>query len=205
MLRKPLSGRSVRSAEQRWKWTRLFKTCAISCLTCVCKSVTSVPAALGGKLLVAARQKQQRSWCFLREGCWGMARSVWLKPSHKSWMPVWCQLASIPTGRRRGGHWWKQDSGGIRTEWQKVKQDVGVEQTTVKSHVWGNDEAMLWEFHTKSISASVFFFFAIQNKMSTCSVTEIKSEKMIEQTLPSMIHTTALLGVCFQAQPLKHD
>lgn len=43
----------------------IFKT--ISCLDCICKSVTSFPAALGaeggGQLWVAARQKRQRrSW-----------------------------------------------------------------------------------------------------------------------------------------------
>lgn len=80
MLRKPLSGRSIRSAESGWKWTRPFKTCAISCLTCVCKSVTSVPAALGEIICCCKTEATKKLMFFkggvLRNGSLSLAQTV---------------------------------------------------------------------------------------------------------------------------------
>lgn len=74
----------------------IFETCAISCLNCVCKSVTSVPTALGeiiGSLQDRSNKEVDGFWGgVLRNG----SLSVWLKLSHKSWLPVWCQLVTIP-------------------------------------------------------------------------------------------------------------
>lgn len=123
----------------------IFETCAISCLNYVCKSVTSVPvASSGGNIGCCKTEATKRPMLFgeglLRNG----SLSGWLKLSHKSRKPVWCQLVTIPWADE------VEDTDENKTPeefWPNGRRLTRMlaqhKHVTVKSVVWGKRPKLL--------------------------------------------------------------